>query len=129
MAATLSAHGNIVLYAVCPACRAGRCLFFEQFCSRRTVAEQRTAKFCEKEEKKKTKEGKKVSPRRQGSVCPQPEYFFLVHEYLGSERPVSFEVSAPTRLNLRGSHVQRKFRKRTTLPSESSTLIGLLYAG
>jgi hypothetical protein len=34
------AHGNIVLYAVCPACRADRCLFFEQFCSRRTVAEQ-----------------------------------------------------------------------------------------
>ncbi len=34
------AHVNIVLYAVCPACRAGRCLFFEQFCSRRTVAEQ-----------------------------------------------------------------------------------------
>jgi hypothetical protein len=35
-----SAHGNIVLYAVCPACRAGRFLFFEQFCSSRTVAEQ-----------------------------------------------------------------------------------------
>jgi hypothetical protein len=33
------------------------------------------------------------------------EFLFLVHEYLGSERPVLFEVSAPTRLSLRGSHV------------------------
>jgi hypothetical protein len=45
------------------------------------------------------------------------------------KRPVSFEVSAPTRLSLRGSHVQRKFRKQTTLCNESSTLKGLLYAG
>jgi hypothetical protein len=37
-------------------------------------------------------------------------------------------ISAPTRLCLRGSHVQRKFRQRTTLRSESSTLKGLLYA-
>ncbi len=88
-----------------------------------------TRRGHEKEEKKKTKEGEKVAPRRQGSVCPQPRISFLVHEYLGSERPVSFEVSAPTRLSLRGSHVRRKFRKRTTLHSESSTLIGLLYAG
>ncbi len=54
---------------------------------------------------------------------------FLVHKYLGSERPVSFEVSAPTRLSLWGSHVRSKFRKWTTLHSKSSTLIGLLYAG
>jgi hypothetical protein len=33
-------HGYIVLHAVCPACRAGRCLIFKQFCSCRTVAEQ-----------------------------------------------------------------------------------------
>ena len=39
------AHGYFVLHAVCPACRAVWCLFFEQFCSRRTVAEQWTAKF------------------------------------------------------------------------------------
>jgi hypothetical protein len=45
--------------------------------------------------------------------CALNQIFFLVHEYLGSERPVLFEVSAPTRLNLRGSHVRRKFRKRT----------------
>ncbi len=30
-----------------------------------------------KREKKKTKEGKKVAPRRQGSVCPQPRNFFF----------------------------------------------------
>ncbi len=52
------------------------------------------------QEKKETKEGEKVAPRRKGSVCPQPRISFLVHEYLGSERPVSFEVSAPTRLCL-----------------------------
>ncbi len=33
------------------------------------------------------------------------EFLFLVPEYLGSERSVSFEVLAPTRLILRGSHV------------------------
>ncbi len=55
------------------------------------------------------------------------EFLFLVHEYLGSERPVSFKLSAPTRLSLRGSHMRRKFQKRTTLRSESSTLI--LYTG
>ncbi len=43
--------------------------------------------------------------------------------------PVLFEVSAPTRLSLRGSHVQRKFQKRTTIRSKSSTLKGLLYPG
>ncbi len=62
-------------------------------------------------------------------LCALNQIFFLVHEYLGSERSISFEVSAPTRLSLPGSHVQRKFRKRTTLRSKSSTLIGLLYAG
>ncbi len=43
------------------------------------------------QEKKKTKVGEKVAPRRQGSVCPQPRISFLVHEYSGSEKPVSFE--------------------------------------
>ena len=42
---TTAAHWDIVLHAVCPACRVVRCLFFEQFCSCRTVAEQWTAKF------------------------------------------------------------------------------------
>ena len=76
-------------------------------------------------EKKKTKEGglspqkgdvkkkKRKRPRkarrwlREGKVpCVlNQEFLVLVHEYLGSERPVLFEVSAPTRLSLRGSHV------------------------
>jgi hypothetical protein len=30
-----------------------------------------------KNEKKKTKEGEKVAPRRQGSVCPQPRISFF----------------------------------------------------
>jgi hypothetical protein len=82
-----------------------------------------------KKEKKKTKEGKKVAPQRQGSVCPQPRMFFFWFTSIWVwKRPVLFEVSAPTRLSLRGSHVRRKFRKRTTLRSESSTLKGLLYA-
>ncbi len=51
-----------------------------------------------KKEKKKTKVGETVAPRRQGSVCPQPRISFLVHEYLGSERPILDDVSAPTRL-------------------------------
>jgi hypothetical protein len=61
-------------------------------------------------------------------VSSTKKFLFLVHEYLGSERPVSFEVLAPTRLCLRCRHVRRKFRQRTTLRSESSTLKGLLYA-
>ncbi len=38
------------------------------------------------------------------------------------------DVLAPTRLALRGSHVQRQYRKWTTLHSKSSTIKGLLYA-
>ncbi len=67
--------------------------------------------------------------RRQGSVCPKPRIpFFWFMSIWVLKRPVSVEVSAPTRLGLRGSNVQRKFRKQTTLRSESSTLKGLLYA-
>ena len=83
------------------------------------------------EKKRKEKDqGRRECGSREGKVpCAlHQEFPFLVHEYLGSERPVSFEVSAPTRLSLRGSHVRRKFRKRTTLRSKSSTLKGLLYA-
>jgi hypothetical protein len=77
--------------------------------------------------KKKKDQGRREGGSREGKVpCAlNQEFLFLVHEYLGSQRPISFEVSAPTRLSLRGSHVQRKFRdyltqrkqylKRTTL--------------
>jgi hypothetical protein len=54
--------------------------------------------------------------------------FFLFTSIWAWKRPVSVEVSAPTRLGLRGSNVQRKFRKWTNLLSKSSTLKGLLYA-
>jgi hypothetical protein len=38
------------------------------------------------------KEGEKVAPAKERFRVPQTkEFFFLVHEYLGSERPVSFE--------------------------------------
>jgi hypothetical protein len=44
------------------------------------------------------------------------------------KQPILVEVLAPTRLALRGSHVQRQYRKWTTLCSKSSTIKGLLYA-
>jgi hypothetical protein len=68
-----------------------------------------------------------VAPRRQGSVCPQPKISFLVHEYLGSERPISFEVSAPMRIKSTRKPCakevpemdylmqQKQYLKRTTL--------------
>ncbi len=59
----------------------------------------------------------------------QEFFFFWFTSIWVWKRPVSFEVSAPTRLSLRGSHVRRKFRKWTTLRSEGSTLIGLFNAG
>ncbi len=75
----------------------------------------RQTKGGREKEKKKTKEGgllpqegdvskkkrerprkaRRWLPRRQGSVCPQPRISFLVHKYLGSEGPISIEVSAP----------------------------------
>jgi hypothetical protein len=60
-------------------------------------------------------------------MCPKqriPCFWFTSIWVL--KRPVSVEVSAPAWL--RGGHVRRKFRKRTTLRSKSSTLKGLLYA-
>ena len=103
---------------------------------------------CEKE-KKKTKEGglppqegdvrkkKRKRPRKarrwllEGKVpCVlNQEFLFWFTSIWVWKRPILFEVSAPTRLSLRGSHVRRKFRKQTTLRSKSSTLKGLLYAG
>ncbi len=35
------------------------------------------------QEKKKTKEGKKVAPQRQGSVCPQPRISFFGSRVFG----------------------------------------------
>ncbi len=48
-----------------------------------------------KKKRKRPRKPRRWLPQRQGSVCPQPRSSFLVHEYLGSERPISIEVSAP----------------------------------
>ncbi len=64
-------------------------------------------------EKKETKEGEKVAPAKATFRLYNQEIIFLVHEYWGFERLISIEVSAPA-FFLRGSHVRRKFRKRTT---------------
>jgi hypothetical protein len=48
-----------------------------------------------KKKRKRPRKARRWLPQRQGSVCPQPRISFLVHKYLGSERPISIEVSAP----------------------------------
>ncbi len=83
----------------------------------------------ESQEKKNTKEGEKVAPAKARFRVPSTKNsFFWFTSIWVWKRPVLVEVSAPTRLGLQGSNVQRKFRKRTTLRSKSSTLNGLLYA-
>ncbi len=62
------------------------------------------------------------------STCPQPRILFWFTSSSFLKRPVLFEVLAPTSLFLRGSYMQKQYRKRTTLRSESSTIKGLLYA-
>jgi hypothetical protein len=62
-------------------------------------------------------------------TCPQPRIPFFWFTSSGVHKPpVSFEVLAPTSLVLWGSHVQRQYRKWTTICSKSSTIKGLLYA-
>ncbi len=56
------------------------------------------------------------------------EFFFWFTSSGFCKQPILFEVLAPTSLFLQGSHMQREYRKRTTLPSKSSTIKGLLYA-
>ncbi len=56
------------------------------------------------------------------------EFFFWFTSSGFCKQPVLFEVLAPTSLFLHGSHMQREYRKRTTLRSKSSTIKGLLYA-
>ncbi len=55
------------------------------------------------------------------------EFFFWYTSSGFCKQTVLFEVLAPTPLFLQGSHMQREYRKRTTLCSESSTIEGLLY--
>ncbi len=52
--------------------------------------------------------------------CPQPRIPFFVFTSSGlCKQPVSFEVLAPASLFLQGSHMQREYRKRTTLRSKN----------
>ncbi len=65
----------------------------------------------------------------QHSAYPKPRIPFFLFTSIGVQKwPVLVKVSAPTRLALRGSHVQRQYQKRTPLRSKSSTIKGLLYA-
>ncbi len=82
-----------------------------------------------KKRKEKAMEGKKVATVKARFHVPYTKnFFFWFMSIWAWKRPVLVEVLAPTRLGLRGSHVRRKFRKRTILRSESSTLKGLLHA-
>jgi hypothetical protein len=79
------------------------------------------------QEKKETKEGEKVVPRRKGSVCPQPRRFFFwftstwvlrdpsrvnigSYETLSTRKPCAKEVPATDYLTQR-----KQYLKRTTL--------------
>ncbi len=80
------------------------------------------------QEKKKTMEGEKVAPAKARFRVSSTKNFFFGSRVFGLWETRLIWISAPTRLSLRGSYVRRKFRKWTTLRSESSTLKGLLYA-
>ncbi len=79
-------------------------------------------------EKKETKEGEKVAPAKATFRVSQTKNSFLWFTSIGVLRDPSWLKYRLLVFFLWGSHVQRKFRKRTTLRSKSSTLKGLLYA-
>jgi hypothetical protein len=72
---------------------------------------------------------RKVAPAKERFCVPQTKNFYFGSQVFGFWETRLVWISAPTILSLRGNHVQRKYRKWTNLRSESSTLIGLLYAG
>ncbi len=80
------------------------------------------------QEKKKTKEDEKVAPAKARFRVSSTKNYFFGSQVFGFWETRLVGISAPTRLSLQGSHVRRKFRKRTTLRSKSSTLKELLYA-
>ncbi len=85
------------------------------------------------------KEKKRKRPRKARRWLPAPkgkvpcafneEFLFWFTSIWVLRDPSRLKYRLLKNLNLRGSHVRRKFRKRTTLRSKSSTLKGLLYAG
>jgi hypothetical protein len=60
------------------------------------------------------------------SYVPQPRIPFFGSRVAVHKQPILFEVLVPAFFILRGSHVQRQYRKQTTLRSKSSTLKELL---
>ncbi len=70
----------------------------------------------------------KLRTRTTSHVSSTKNSFFWFTSSRFCKQPVLFEVLAPASLFLWGSHMQREYRKRTTLRSKSSTSKGLLYA-
>jgi hypothetical protein len=65
-------------------------------------------------------EGEKVAPAKARFHVPYTKNsLFLFMSIWVWKWPVSVEVSAPTRLGLRGSRVRRKFRKWTTYAAKA----------
>ncbi len=60
-------------------------------------------------------------------VLNQESFFWFTSSGF-HKQPILFEVLAPASLFLQGSHMQRQYRKRTTLCCKSSTIKRLLYA-
>ncbi len=83
-----------------------------------------TRRGREKKKRKERDQGRREVGSCKGKVpCALPRIpFFWFTSIWVWKRPGSVEVSAPTRLGLRGINAWRKFRKRTTLCSKSSTL-------
>ncbi len=65
---------------------------------RKVVCRHKKGTLRRFKKRKRSRKARRWLPRRQGSVCPQPRNFFFGSRVLGSERPVLFDVSAPTRL-------------------------------
>ncbi len=65
-----------------------------------------------KKKRKKTKEGEKVAPAKARFRVPSTKnFFFWFTSFWVWKRPILFEVSAPSRLSLQRSNVQKKFWK------------------
>ncbi len=92
--------------------------------------------YCHKKRAWESWEKKRKRPRkarrwlqqRQCSICPKPRILFFCSRLLGVQKPPILVEYRLLCFFQRGSHAQRKFRKRTTLRSKRGTLKGLLYA-
>jgi hypothetical protein len=84
-----------------------------------------------KEKEKEKDQGRREGSSPEGKVpCAlNQEFLFWFTSIWVLRDPSRLKYWLLRDLSLQGSYVQRKFRKRTTLRSKSSTLKGLLYAG